>query len=165
MFPNPQRSGMFWYHDHALGITRLNVYMGLAGLYLVRDSVRLCCHCLALPCLALPCLALPCLSPLACNALLSQARSSQPLRACMQRETNLMLPSGKYEVPLVLMDREVNLDGSLRCVQPYICWLALKRSYPGLRAVTLTSGLEPSPARRSLSTARYSLSCAWSVGP
>lgn len=26
-----------WYHDHTLGITRLNVYAGLAGFYLVRD--------------------------------------------------------------------------------------------------------------------------------
>jgi hypothetical protein len=26
-----------WYHDHALGITRLNVYAGLAGFYFVRD--------------------------------------------------------------------------------------------------------------------------------
>ncbi len=27
-----------WYHDHALGITRLNVYAGLAGFYLLRDD-------------------------------------------------------------------------------------------------------------------------------
>ena len=27
-----------WYHDHALGITRLNVYVGLAGFYLLRDD-------------------------------------------------------------------------------------------------------------------------------
>ena len=26
-----------WYHDHALGVTRLNVMSGLAGFYLVRD--------------------------------------------------------------------------------------------------------------------------------
>ncbi|WP_377692898.1 multicopper oxidase family protein [Pseudomonas sp. GCM10022186] len=27
-----------WYHDHALGITRLNVYAGLAGQYIIRDQ-------------------------------------------------------------------------------------------------------------------------------
>jgi spore coat protein A len=26
-----------WYHDHALGMTRLNVLAGLAGFYIVRD--------------------------------------------------------------------------------------------------------------------------------
>ena len=29
---------MFWYHDHALGITRLNVYAGLFGGFFVRDD-------------------------------------------------------------------------------------------------------------------------------
>jgi spore coat protein A, manganese oxidase len=37
-YPNDQQSGTIWYHDHALGITRLNVYAGLAGYYLVRDE-------------------------------------------------------------------------------------------------------------------------------
>ena len=36
-FPNPQEAATLWYHDHALGVTRLNVYAGLAGFYLVRD--------------------------------------------------------------------------------------------------------------------------------
>ena len=27
-----------WYHDHALGITRLNVYAGMAGFYIIRDD-------------------------------------------------------------------------------------------------------------------------------
>ena len=31
-------AGNLWYHDHALGITRLNVYAGLAGFYFVRDE-------------------------------------------------------------------------------------------------------------------------------
>ena len=29
---------MVWYHDHALGNTRTNVYAGLAGVYLIRDD-------------------------------------------------------------------------------------------------------------------------------
>jgi FtsP/CotA-like multicopper oxidase with cupredoxin domain len=39
-YPNLQPPGTIWYHDHALGITRLNVYMGLAGFYLIRDAVE-----------------------------------------------------------------------------------------------------------------------------
>lgn len=37
-YPNKQQSTTLWYHDHALGITRLNVYAGLAGFYLLRDK-------------------------------------------------------------------------------------------------------------------------------
>ncbi len=68
VYPNNQDATTLWYHDHALGITRLNVYMGLAGLYLVRDAV----------------------------------------------ENALGLPSGEYELPLVIQDRSFNVDGSLK---------------------------------------------------
>ena len=37
VYPNNQLPGTLWYHDHSLGITRLNVYMGLAGYYLLTD--------------------------------------------------------------------------------------------------------------------------------
>jgi spore coat protein A len=37
-YPNRQQASTLWYHDHALGITRLNVYLGLAGFYLLRDE-------------------------------------------------------------------------------------------------------------------------------
>ena len=37
-YPNCQRPTTLWYHDHALGITRLNVYAGLAGFYLIKDA-------------------------------------------------------------------------------------------------------------------------------
>ena len=36
-YPNIQAAATLWYHDHGLGITRLNVMMGLAGFYLLRD--------------------------------------------------------------------------------------------------------------------------------
>lgn len=36
-YDNGQESTTLWYHDHTLGITRLNVLMGLAGFYLLRD--------------------------------------------------------------------------------------------------------------------------------
>jgi spore coat protein A, manganese oxidase len=38
VYPNNQPATNLWYHDHAMGITRLNVYAGLAGLYFVRDA-------------------------------------------------------------------------------------------------------------------------------
>jgi spore coat protein A len=37
-YPNEQQATTLWYHDHALCITRLNVYAGLAGFYLLRDE-------------------------------------------------------------------------------------------------------------------------------
>lgn len=67
VYDNTQPAGTLWYHDHAMGITRLNVYAGLAGLYLVRDKA----------------------------------------------ESQLNLPRGTFEVPLVIQDRAFNADGSL----------------------------------------------------
>ncbi|MDP9002578.1 MAG: multicopper oxidase domain-containing protein [Myxococcota bacterium] len=37
-YPNQQEATTLWFHDHALGSTRLNVYSGLAGFYLIRDE-------------------------------------------------------------------------------------------------------------------------------
>jgi spore coat protein A, manganese oxidase len=37
-YQNEQEAAHLWYHDHVLGITRLNVYMGLAGFYFIRDA-------------------------------------------------------------------------------------------------------------------------------
>lgn len=67
-YPNIQQAATLWYHDHALGLTRLNVYMGLAGMYFIRDAA----------------------------------------------EDALGLPSGEYEIPLVIQDRSFNPDGSLK---------------------------------------------------
>jgi spore coat protein A, manganese oxidase len=39
-YPNQQDAAMLWYHDHAMGINRLNVYAGLLGSYVIRDSVE-----------------------------------------------------------------------------------------------------------------------------
>lgn len=66
-YPNCQCPAPLWYHDHALGITRLNVYAGLAGLYFIRDS----------------------------------------------QEESLNLPSGKFEIPLVIQDRSFYPNGEL----------------------------------------------------
>jgi spore coat protein A len=37
-YPNIQDAASLWYHDHAIGVTRLNAYAGLAALYWIRDS-------------------------------------------------------------------------------------------------------------------------------
>lgn len=37
-YDNAQEAAGIWYHDHALGITRLNVYAGLASGYLIRND-------------------------------------------------------------------------------------------------------------------------------
>ncbi len=39
-YTNHQAGATMWYHDHAIGTTRLNVYSGLAGFYLIRDFLE-----------------------------------------------------------------------------------------------------------------------------
>jgi spore coat protein A len=46
-YTNHQQATTLWYHDHAIGLTRLNVYAGLAGFYIIRDTLE--------PTLELPC--------------------------------------------------------------------------------------------------------------
>ncbi|MFB6154254.1 MAG: multicopper oxidase family protein, partial [Haloferacaceae archaeon] len=75
-YPNTQPASQLWYHDHALGITRLNVYAGLAGLYTLRDQTEL--------------------------DLLEENRGD-----------GTGLPSGDYEIPLVLQGKSFEEDGSL----------------------------------------------------
>ena len=39
-YPNHQDACLLWYHDHAMGINRLNIYAGLLGLYIIRDETE-----------------------------------------------------------------------------------------------------------------------------
>jgi spore coat protein A, manganese oxidase len=43
-YPNRQEATTLWYHDHAMGIERLNVYAGLFGSFLVRDEIEASLH-------------------------------------------------------------------------------------------------------------------------
>ncbi|MGH9612602.1 MAG: multicopper oxidase family protein [Bryobacteraceae bacterium] len=43
-YPNEQEATMLWYHDHAMAITRLNIFAGLFGLYLIRDATEDALH-------------------------------------------------------------------------------------------------------------------------
>ena len=38
LYPNAQGACLAWYHDHALGITRLNVHAGMAAAFLITDT-------------------------------------------------------------------------------------------------------------------------------
>jgi len=66
-YPGAQDATTLWYHDHAMGITRLNMYAGLFGAFIVRDA----------------------------------------------DEQALGLPSGDYDLPLILCDRLIAQDGQL----------------------------------------------------
>ena len=37
-YPNQQSARLVWYHDHSVGITRLNAYAGIASAYIIRDD-------------------------------------------------------------------------------------------------------------------------------
>ena len=39
-YPLQQDAATLWYHDHAMGLNRLNIYAGLFGMALIRDSVE-----------------------------------------------------------------------------------------------------------------------------
>jgi len=39
-YPNRQDAAMLWYHDHATGITRLNIFAGLLGAFIIHDEAE-----------------------------------------------------------------------------------------------------------------------------
>ena len=39
-YPNQQDAAALWYHDHTMGINRLNIYAGLFGLFTIRDQAE-----------------------------------------------------------------------------------------------------------------------------
>ena len=40
VYPNTQEAANIWFHDHVLGFTRLNVYAGIAGAYVILDPAN-----------------------------------------------------------------------------------------------------------------------------
>ncbi len=90
-YPNNQRESTLWYHDHALGMTRLNVYAGPAGFFLVRGG------------------------PDGDKAVLdSRSGTTAVLPSPAPKEADAF-PSNKtyYEIPIAVQDRSFNTDGSL----------------------------------------------------
>ena len=39
-YPNGQDATGLWYHDHAMGVSRLNHYAGLMGMFFIRDAIE-----------------------------------------------------------------------------------------------------------------------------
>ncbi len=48
-YPNDQSARLMWYHDHAVGITRLNAYAGVASAYIIRDGFEAGLKAMGLP--------------------------------------------------------------------------------------------------------------------
>jgi spore coat protein A len=66
-YPSSQHAALLFYHDHTMGINRLNTYAGMMGMFIIRDP----------------------------------------------REDVYALPSGKYEIPLLICDRMLKTSGQL----------------------------------------------------
>jgi FtsP/CotA-like multicopper oxidase with cupredoxin domain len=96
-YPNDQPATTLWYHDHTLGTTRLNVYAGPAGFWLIRggiyDAVR--------DGKKGESAKLPGPAPVAGQTVLELNVPGDPVRSSIR------------EIPIVIQDRSFNADGSL----------------------------------------------------
>jgi FtsP/CotA-like multicopper oxidase with cupredoxin domain len=90
-YPNDQRESTLWYHDHALGMTRLNVYAGPAGFFLVRGG------------------------PEGDKAILDSRTGTTAVLPSPAPSEGDQFPPNKtyYEIPIAVQDRSFNDDGSL----------------------------------------------------
>jgi spore coat protein A len=66
-YPSLQHAATLFYHDHTMGINRLNSYAGMLGFCILRDP----------------------------------------------REDSLSLPTGRYDIPILITDRTLRADGQL----------------------------------------------------
>ena len=82
-YPNAQAATTLWYHDHAIGTTRLNLCAGLAGFYFLRDP------------------------SLSFESSLPGGANDPP------KYDKGVAVGGPYEVPLMIQDRLFNSDGSI----------------------------------------------------
>ena len=90
-YPNKNRASTIWYHDHTLGMTRLNVYAGPAGFYLVRGG------------------------PAGDDEVLDSGTGARAVLPGPASRENDKFPPNKtyYEIPIAIQDRSFNSDGSL----------------------------------------------------
>ena len=90
-YPNNQRESTLWYHDHVLGMTRLNVYAGPAGFFLVRGG------------------------PEGDKAVLDSRTGATAVLPGPAPNEGDQFPPNKtyYEIPIAVQDRSFNTDGSL----------------------------------------------------
>jgi FtsP/CotA-like multicopper oxidase with cupredoxin domain len=90
-YPNANRASTIWYHDHTLGMTRLNVYAGPAGFYIIRGG------------------------PAGDGAVLdSRTGTVAVLPGPAPKEYDKFPPNKMYrEIPIAIQDRSFNSNGSL----------------------------------------------------
>jgi len=90
-YPNAGRAGTDWYHDHALGMTRLNVYAGPAGFYIIRGG------------------------PAGDKTVLDSRTNTVAVLPGPAPIEGDKFPPNKtyYEIPIAIQDRAFNANGSL----------------------------------------------------
>jgi spore coat protein A len=90
-YPNENRASTIWYHDHTLGMTRLNVYAGPAGFYIIRGG------------------------PDGDGAVIDSRFGTTAILPGPAPKANDKFPPNKtyYEIPIAIQDRSFNADGSL----------------------------------------------------
>jgi FtsP/CotA-like multicopper oxidase with cupredoxin domain len=90
-YPNLGRASADWYHDHTLGMTRLNVYAGPAGFYVIRGG------------------------PAGDDSVLDSRFGTPAVLPGPAPRENDKFPPNKtyYEIPIAIQDRSFNADGSL----------------------------------------------------
>ena len=90
-YPNKNRASTIWYHDHTLGMTRLNVYAGPAGFYIVRGGAS------------------------GDGAVIDTRFGTQAVLPGPAPKEGDQFPPKKayYEIPIAIQDRSFNEDGSL----------------------------------------------------
>lgn len=90
-YPNDQRASTIWYHDHTLGMTRLNVYAGPAGFFLIRGG------------------------PHGDDAVVDdRSGTTAVLPGPAPKENDSFPPKTTYyEIPIAVQDRSFDDDGSL----------------------------------------------------
>ena len=88
-YPNKGRASADWYHDHTLGMTRLNVYAGPAGFYIIRGGTS--------------------------DKVLDSRTGTAAVLPGPAPKANDKFPPNKtyYEIPIAIQDRSFNTDGSL----------------------------------------------------
>ena len=87
-YPNENRASTIWYHDHTLGMTRLNVYAGPAGFYILRGKG---------------------------SGVIDGTTGLEAVLPGPAPKDGDKFPSNKtyYEIPIAIQDRFFNTDGSL----------------------------------------------------
>lgn len=84
LYPNSQNACTLWFHDHSMGITRLNAYAGVAAFYLIKD---------------------PAVEGTGTLAGLPKGRYTNPIVPSLQ--------SDEFDLPMAIQDKDFTEDGSL----------------------------------------------------